>query len=184
MNPDLKLLLDEMDKRFSVQERRFDTIERKLDTSSAASASRLDALESATKGFDEWRPSIEGVVDDLKLEVHKLATLKLEVGKITKYWERSMVDAPSATPGVFAPTPPLKSASAPSSPSAAILDTKPVLSPNFKSAFTTDCQDAGRASAGIPAEPPLGTRVEHRTREGEFGVVTTLIPPPGIWTIS
>jgi hypothetical protein len=87
MNPDLKLLLDEMDKRFSVQERRFDTIERKLDTSSAASASRLDALESATKGFDEWRPSIEGVVDDLKLEVHKLATLKLEVGKITKYWE-------------------------------------------------------------------------------------------------
>jgi hypothetical protein len=54
-----------------------------------------------------------------------------------------------------------------------------VLSPNFKSAFTTDCQAAGRASAGIPAEPPLGPRVEHRTREGEFGVVTTLIPPPG-----
>jgi hypothetical protein len=27
---------------------------------------RIQALESAAKVFDEWRPDIEGIVDDLK----------------------------------------------------------------------------------------------------------------------
>jgi hypothetical protein len=104
----------------------------------AASTTRLNAVKSAAKKFDEWRPSIEGVVDDLKIEVNKLATLKLEVRKITKYWERSMVDVLSATSGVFVAAPVLKSSSAPSSPSAAIHDAKPAITPNFKSTIIGD----------------------------------------------
>lgn len=137
--------------------------------------------------FDEWRPSMEGMVDDLRIEVNKLATLKLEVGKISKYWECSMVDALTTTPGVFAPAPPPESASAPASPSAIIHDAKPVISPTFKSAVHDklksavhgDFQAAGRASARVTAEPPHGHRVDNWTREGDFGVVTTLIPSPG-----
>lgn len=63
--------------------------------------------------FDEWRPGVDGVIDELRIEVNKLATLKLEVGKISNYMERSMVDGPSASPRVFATAPATKSASAP-----------------------------------------------------------------------
>ncbi|CAD6211893.1 unnamed protein product [Miscanthus lutarioriparius] len=125
-------------------------------------------------------PGIEGVVDDLKIEVGKLTTLKMEVGKIFKYWERSMVDAPSATLGVFAP--------APVSPGDVILDSKAAVIPDLKSkaavvpelksAIDGDFQAAGRASAGAAAELLRGHRVNQRTQAGEFGVVTTLIPPP------
>jgi uncharacterized coiled-coil protein SlyX len=79
MGPDQKALLAELDKRFAAQERRFDGLEQKLDSTTAkldsttamldstlaSSASRLDALESITKVFDEWRPGIDGVIDDL-----------------------------------------------------------------------------------------------------------------------
>jgi hypothetical protein len=51
---------------------------------------------------------------------------------MSKYWERSMVDGPSATPRVFAATPAPKSASALASPSTSIHDAKPVVTPNFK----------------------------------------------------
>jgi hypothetical protein len=57
-----------------------------LDATAASSATRLDALESVAKVFDEWRPGVDGVLDDLRIEVNKLSTLKLEVGKISKYW--------------------------------------------------------------------------------------------------
>jgi hypothetical protein len=35
-------------------------------------ATRTQALENAVKVFDEWRPDVEGVVDNLKQEVGKL----------------------------------------------------------------------------------------------------------------
>jgi len=92
MGPDQKALLAELDKRFAAQEKRFDGLERKLDSTVASSSTRLDALESAAKVFDEWCPGVDDVIDDLRIEVNKLATLKLEVGKISKYMERSMVD--------------------------------------------------------------------------------------------
>jgi hypothetical protein len=184
MNPESRLLLEEIDKHFAAQEKRFNNIEHKMDSTTAASSTRLDALESAAKVFNEWRPGIEGVVDDLKIEVNNLATLKLEVGKLMKYWERSMVDVPSATPGVFAAVPGSKSMSAPSSPSAAaVLDNKPVIFPNSKSAINGDFQAIGRASTGYTAEPPSGHRVDQGNQAGEFRVVTTLIPPPGKGTL-
>ncbi|CAD6238566.1 unnamed protein product [Miscanthus lutarioriparius] len=142
MSPETKMLLEELDKRFAAQDKRFGGIERKLDATTTSSNTRLDALESSTRVFDEWRPSMEGMVDDLRLEVNKLVTLKLEVGKIPKYEERSMVDAPSTTSGVFAPALLAKSASAPSSPSAIIHDAKPAISPNFKSAVNNNLKSA------------------------------------------
>ncbi|CAD6247516.1 unnamed protein product [Miscanthus lutarioriparius] len=114
MGFDQKALLAELDKRFVAQEKRFDGLERKLDSTAASSSTRLDALESVAKVFDEWRPRVDGVIDGLCIEVNKLATLKLKVGKISKYMERSMVDDPSVTLGVFMTTPASKSASAPS----------------------------------------------------------------------
>ena len=42
-------------------------------------------MEHVAKDFDEWRPSIEGVDDDLKIEVGKLSSMKMVVDKITKY---------------------------------------------------------------------------------------------------
>ncbi|CAD6222810.1 unnamed protein product [Miscanthus lutarioriparius] len=192
MGPDQKALLAELDKRFAAQDKRFDGLERKLDSTAAkldsmaaSSSTRLDALESATKVFDEWRPGVDGVIDDLRLEVTKLATLKLEVGKISKYMERSMVDGPSATPRVIATAPATKSASAPASPYASLRDAKPVVTPHFRSAGFGDILAAPRPSAGYAAPRPSGHRVDIMNREGAFGVVTTLIPPPGLdWLAS
>jgi len=172
MGPDQKALLAELDKRF-------DVLERKLDATAASSSTRLEALESAAKVFDEWRPGVDGVIDDLRLEVTKLATLKLEVGKISKYMERSMVDGPSATSGVIAAAPVTKSASAPASPCASLRDAKPVVTPHFRSDGFGDVLAAPRPSVGSAAPRPSGHRVDLRNREGAFGVVTTLIPPPG-----
>lgn len=52
--------------------------------------------------FDEWRPSVDGVVDDLKLEVDKLSKLKEEVSRLSKHWDRVIVDASASGPGMFA----------------------------------------------------------------------------------
>ncbi|CAD6255052.1 unnamed protein product [Miscanthus lutarioriparius] len=85
MNPESKLLLEKLDKRFAATDKRFDGIERQIQSNHDSASTRILALEQATKVFDEWRPSIEGVVYDLKIEVGKLSTMKMEVGKITKY---------------------------------------------------------------------------------------------------
>ena len=65
MGPNQKALLAELDKRFAAQDKCFDGLERKLDATAASSSTHLDALESAARVFDEWRPSMEGMVDDL-----------------------------------------------------------------------------------------------------------------------
>jgi hypothetical protein len=140
MNPKMKLLLAELDKRldaqdqrfderFAAQDLRFDDLKGQISTATAASSSRLQALEQAVQVFDEWRPAVDGVVDDLKQEVSKLSTLKVEVGRLSKHWDRILVDTTIAAPGIFASTP--------SSPSAVIVepsrdfpvDTKPPVRP-------------------------------------------------------
>jgi hypothetical protein len=129
--------------------------------------------------FDEWHPGVDGVIDDLRIKVNKLSTLKVEVGKISKNMEHSRVDDPSVTPSVFATAPATKSTSAPASPSSSLFDAKPVLSPNFKSTGCSDFQATPCPPTGFAATRPNGHRVKFGNREGEFGVVTTLIPPPG-----
>jgi len=189
MDPNQKLLLDEIDKRIAA---RFDGLERRLDASADSSSSRLDALESAARSFDEWRPSVDGFIDDLRVEVKRLSSLKLEVGKISKYMERSMVDGPSPTPGVHGSVPDMlapKPLLAPPSPVAPLPTVKssprtpttrsPAPSPTHKSAAHGEFEAAPRTSAGTSANRPDGHRFDFGTRDGAFGVPTTLIPPPG-----
>jgi hypothetical protein len=179
MGPDQKALVAKLDKRLAAQEKRFDGLEKKLDSTTASSSTRLDPLESAARVFDEWRPGVDGNIDDLRVELTKLASLKLEVGKISKYVEHSMVDGPTATPGVFASARIAKLVSAPASPSASVHDVKPALSPNLKSSGFDDFKAAPRPSMDSAANRPHGHRVASGNRNGAFGVVTTLIPPPG-----
>jgi hypothetical protein len=54
---------------------------------------RVGALEQATGVLEDWRINMEGVMDDLRLEV----------GKISKNWERVVVDNSSAMAGILAP---------------------------------------------------------------------------------
>ncbi|KAF8783950.1 hypothetical protein HU200_000125 [Digitaria exilis] len=104
MNPDTQLVLEELsklNKRFddveSKLESRFtdhevkwetrlssqeDSWERRFSDLSVAQDARLSTLERAAASFDVWRPDIEGVVD----------TVRLEVGKLSKHWERSVMD--------------------------------------------------------------------------------------------
>lgn len=72
MGSDHKALLVELDKRFAAQDKRFDGLDEKLDANARSSATWLDALEDATKVFDEWRTGVDGVIDDLRIEVTKL----------------------------------------------------------------------------------------------------------------
>ena len=59
----------------------------------------MAALEKVTASLDEWRPSIEGIIDDMKLDISKS---KLEVSKISRNWERTILDQPATTAGIFA----------------------------------------------------------------------------------
>lgn len=45
-----------------------------------AQKARMEKLERVTTSLDEWRSSIKGIVDDIKLEVSKT---KLKVSKIS-----------------------------------------------------------------------------------------------------
>jgi hypothetical protein len=75
MGPDQKVLQVKLDKHFAAQEKRFYGLERKLDSTVSSSATHLDVLESAACVFDEWCSGIDGIIDDLCVEVNKLATL-------------------------------------------------------------------------------------------------------------
>jgi hypothetical protein len=132
MNPESKLLLDELDKRFAAADKRFDSLERQIQNNHDSTSTRIQALEKAAQDFDEWCPGVDGVIDDLKIEVAKLSTLKLEVSKITKYWERSMVDSATPAPGVFATEPPSPvTAAASDHKSASPRELKPALGGDF-----------------------------------------------------
>lgn len=55
---------------------------KRADDSDRRTDERLSNLEGAAKVFDEWRPRIEASVDDVKLEV----------GKLARHWDRSVRD--------------------------------------------------------------------------------------------
>lgn len=98
MNPDTKLIIDEMSKRFAAlklkwESRLSDRDEswgRKFVDLEAAHGERLSALEQAAESL----PAIEVTVDDIHLEVNKLA----------KHWERAVMERSSQPP--LYPTPP------------------------------------------------------------------------------
>jgi len=103
MNPDTKLILDEINKRFAEHDLKWDrrfaeqetAFGRQIHDLEQAQETRVSALEKLAPSFDEWRPSIEGTVDDIHLQVKKLS-----IG-----WERQSVENPGDTFGVFASSP-------------------------------------------------------------------------------
>lgn len=113
---------------------------------------------SSVRRLATWH---RGVIDDLKSEVGKLAALKLEVGKLSKHWEGTVVDTSASTPGLLATVSSFLSVVISASPHDVVVNQK---------------VDA-RLPARSTAEQPCGHRVESRNQEGDFGVVTTLIPP-------
>ncbi|XP_039815781.1 uncharacterized protein LOC120678594 [Panicum virgatum] len=76
MNPDTKLILEELQKQFAEQddklERHFGDLEakweKKFDDADDTTESRLVTLEKVAAAYEEWQPGIEGTMDDLKLE--------------------------------------------------------------------------------------------------------------------
>jgi hypothetical protein len=110
MNPETKLVLDALTKRFDDMEARWDKssaeADEKLQKSIAvadekwesrfakseyhwerqfadlkvAQDARVDALERSATAFEDWRPEVEGTMDDIRTEV----------GKLSKHWGRSV----------------------------------------------------------------------------------------------
>ena len=110
MNPETKLILDEINRRFNEHDQKWDSrfadqdarLSRQIRDLEQAQEGRMVVLEKVTASLDEWRPSIEGVVDDMKLDISKS---KLEVSKISRNWERAILDQPATTSGIFAAVP-------------------------------------------------------------------------------
>ncbi|CAN6166876.1 unnamed protein product [Urochloa humidicola] len=187
MNPDTKLILDEINKKFdekfgefeskwgsrfsesegklesrlketeeklknqfSEAEERMesriskadDQWERRFADLSIAQESRVSALERAASSFDDWRPDIEGTMDDIRLEVNK----------ISKNWERALLH--------------------PRHPDAPVLPT-PVLPTQEASPQVIE-----RPSAQNEASRPYGHHANNFTREDGFGSVSTWIHSP------
>lgn len=86
MNPDTKIIIEELGKRLdalvSKWESRFiendEAWGRKLSDLQLSHGERLSALELAASSL----PTIEGTVDDIKLEVNKLS----------KHWDRAVLE--------------------------------------------------------------------------------------------
>ena len=89
MNPESKLIIDEIARRFTEHDLKWNArfadqdarLSRQIRDLEQAQEGRMVALEKVTASLDGWRPSIEGIVDDLKLDVSKS---KLEVSKISR----------------------------------------------------------------------------------------------------
>jgi len=169
MNPDIQLLLAEFQKLASAQvvtqkkideqtdllEQRFTeadevldkrfwesdaAIEQRIMDSELCQVARLSSIEKTALDLTSWRQEHEGIVDDLRLRI----------GKLDKYWNRSMIESAAAhlEPALFT-EPPVKSE-----------------------------QHAASASAGYKVARPNGHGVDPHHRENEFGVVTTYTHSP------
>jgi hypothetical protein len=103
VNPDTQIILDEMSRQFAEQDAKWDhhmanqesRWEVVLSSHMAAHDARVRILEQATRALEDWKMSIEGVLDDLRLEV----------GKVAKHCERTLVEKPATLAGVLVPSP-------------------------------------------------------------------------------
>ena len=85
-----------------------------------AQDARISPLEKAAASFDEWRPHVEGTVDNIRLEVKK----------ISLRWERPSIKHPEDKSGVFASTP-----ATTQRPSAEVPTTLPVMGPGVANQY-------------------------------------------------
>ncbi|RLN30976.1 uncharacterized protein C2845_PM05G36120 [Panicum miliaceum] len=96
MNPETKIILDELTKKFAEQDTKFEQRladqdakwDKRFTDAVFDNDERVRVLEKVAASLDEWCPDIEGTVDDLKLEVSKLS----------KHWERSVLNQAPPVP--------------------------------------------------------------------------------------
>lgn len=88
MDASTKLILDEMEKKFSALDAKW---EQKFSDMANKRDDRLGALEQSTEELEAWRPKVDAALDDVKLELRKL----------NKKWDRSFVESPAGEPAIF-----------------------------------------------------------------------------------
>jgi hypothetical protein len=113
-----------------------------------AQDARAGALERAATSLEDWRPSMEGTLDDVYLEV----------GKLSKHWERALRER---SPLLFPTAPQLSG------------DSQLLLHEHFISSSASE-----RPPAADFADRPHGHCYDNYYREDGFGSVTTLVHPP------
>lgn len=153
MNPETKLIIDEINRRFTEQDLKWDqrfanqesSFTRQIQDLEKAQDARFSALEKVDIDVNEWRASIEGTVDDVRLQVKKLS-----IG-----WERASLDHPDDKSGVFAPSP-----SAVPRPSAELTANSPVVGQLLENKPRVN---GSRDSASLVHSPVKGEPLHHPT---------------------
>ena len=69
MDASTKLILDEMEKKFSTLDAKW---EQRFSEVVAIKEERLGALENSTAELEAWRPKVDSALEDVKLELRKL----------------------------------------------------------------------------------------------------------------
>jgi hypothetical protein len=136
-----------------------------------AQDARMEKLECVTAALDEWRPEVEGTMDDIRIEV----------GKLSKHWERAMrARSPPLLP--TAPPPPTLP---PSTPRQLLLTSSAQVLPqptgDPKQHHLEDLlleSASGRPPASDQDDRPHGHCFDNFNREDGYGSVTTLVHPP------
>jgi hypothetical protein len=104
MNPETKLILDELHKRFTDHDLKWDQrfaeqdtrFGRQIQELEQAQDARVFALEKLATSFDEWRPGIQGTVNALRLDGNALASTARATHPVCSRCSPTEVSRPSA----------------------------------------------------------------------------------------
>lgn len=87
MDVNTKLIIEEMEKKFSALDQKW---EKKFSELASSRDDRISVLEAAGSELSSWKPKVDGAMEDIKLEIRKLNKLS----------DRSSLEAP-AEPGLL-----------------------------------------------------------------------------------
>jgi hypothetical protein len=142
-----------LDARFSRYE---ESWERRFADMQISHDTRMRVLERAASTFNDWSASMEGTVDDIKLEV----------GKLSRHWERLVRErSPALIP--TSASPPVDSKNTPG------VHKQLLQFGDFKPSSTFR-----RPSAADITDRPNGHSSDNLNRECGYGSVTTIAHPP------
>lgn len=113
MDPNTKLILDELKSVQSNLTTRIDAVEQSI-------GFRVGALEDAAKVFDAWKPTMDASVVELRVKIgalnkmdEKVESMRDEMTALHKSVSRSVLDATQAAPAGVLPPPKMSTASIP-----------------------------------------------------------------------
>lgn len=89
MDPNTKLILDEMEKRFAALDLKW---EQQFTEFAHRKEERLGGVEAATFDLEQWRPKVDSAMEDVKLELRKLG----------KQFDRVALESSTTEPGLLA----------------------------------------------------------------------------------